>query len=269
MGVADRSYMRGRGQPSVLIGSTWTLRLLGTLVVVFLFTKGAWSWWRWDVRDALELSLCAIRDGRFWTVFTSAFLHDDAGHLLFDGIGLWIFAKLVEDALGTARFLAFTFLAIVLPHLVFLAVESAAPHGRLAVGASGLVMASVAFATLRDPRSPHSLFGLVPVQTWHLAVLYVVLDLIGQAQGIGRIDLATRMAGLALGLAAQRFGLVPAIRLPRLRQSPRRHHEPGPFAQGNAEREVDRLLDKINAEGIGSLTDEEREFLKRNSGLHR
>jgi hypothetical protein len=41
---------------------------------------------------------------------------------------------------------------------------------------------------------------------------------------------------------------------------------PGPFADGNASREVDRILDKINAQGIGSLTDAERDFLKRSSG---
>lgn len=265
MGVSDRSYMRGRGQPPILIGSSWTLRLLIALVVVFLFTKGAWSWWRWDVRSSLELSLAAVRDGRLWTVVTSAFLHDDAGDLLFDGVGLWIFAKLVEDALGTARFLAFALLAVVLPHLVFLVVQAAGRPGGLAVGTSGLVMASLAFAALRDPRAPHSLFGLVPVQTWHLALLYVVLDLVGQAQGIGRIDLATRLAGLALGLAVQRFGLVPSLRLPSFRRAPKPHHERGPFAAGNVDREIDRILDKINESGISSLTDEERDYLKRNS----
>jgi hypothetical protein len=32
---------------------------------------------------------------------------------------------------------------------------------------------------------------------------------------------------------------------------------------------VDRLLDKIAKRGIGSLTDEEREFLRRSSGRYR
>ena len=59
---------------------------------------------------------------------------------------------------------------------------------------------------------------------------------------------------------------MPNFRLPR-RARPAR--EPGPFAEGNARADIDRLLDKIAADGIGSLTDEEREFLKRNSGRYR
>ena len=59
---------------------------------------------------------------------------------------------------------------------------------------------------------------------------------------------------------------MPSFRLPR-RARPAR--EPGPFAEGNTRADIDRLLDKIAADGIGSLTDEEREFLKRNSGRYR
>ena len=32
------------------------------------------------------------------------------------------------------------------------------------------------------------------------------------------------------------------------------------------QREIDRILDKINRDGIGSLTDRERRFLKRQGG---
>ena len=44
--------------------------------------------------------------------------------------------------------------------------------------------------------------------------------------------------------------------------------EAGPYASGNVQAEVDRILDKINAQGIGALTPEEREFLTRNSGTY-
>lgn len=266
MGVADRSYMRGRGPAPIPLGSSWNLRLVALVVAAFVLSMGAEGWFGWRGLGSLLLSRESIEDGRVWTILTAALLHADAGHLLFNGIGLWFFGKLAEESLGAARYVAFFFAAAVLSHVPFLAAEFATGGRTATIGASGIVMAVLVYSAFRYPRLPVRLV-VVPLVLWQLAALYVAFDLFGIVSRGGGVDHWTHLGGAAFGWLVHRFGLLPRVRLPR--RGPRTAREPGPYAERNTRDEVDRLLDKINAEGIGALTDEEREFLRRNAGQYR
>lgn len=265
MGVADRSYMRGRGPPPIALGTSWTLRHFVLVVAVFFVAKAGEgsSWWpgsRW-----LLLSWDVFSRGRVWTIVTSALLHEELYHVLFNLIGLWYFGKLVEETLGSARYVAFFWLAAVLSHVPFLVAGAVTHDPTPTLGASGIVMAMLVFAAFRYPRMPWAFWGL-PLLLWQLAALYAIVDVYGALRGGGPIDHWTHLGGAAFGWSVHRFGLLPNFRLPRRAPAPR---EPGPFAEGNARADIDRLLDKIAADGIGSLSQDEREFLKRNSGRYR
>ncbi len=258
--------MRGRGPAPIAFGSSWTLRLVVLLVAIFLVTRGAAGWFHWRGEGALLLSRESIEEGRVWTILTAALLHADGMHLLFNGIGLWYFGKLVEETLGSARFVAFFFLAAVVSHVPFLAAEFATAGRTSTIGASGIVMATIVFAALRYPGMPIRLFFL-PLVLWQVAALYVALDVFGVVSRGAGVDHWTHLGGAVFGWIVHRFGLVPNFRFPR--RVAKAAREPGPYRDGNTRADVDRILDKINEEGIGALTDSEREFLKDNAGRYR
>lgn len=266
MGVADRGYMRGRTPVPVSFGSSWTLRFIIALGAAFVLARGAESWWGWRGLDALLLSREAIVEGRVWTLLTSALLHADAWHLVFNLIGLWVFGKLAEESLRGAKFVTFVLLAAVLSHVPFLAVEFATHGYAMTIGASGIVVAALVYAAFRFPGYPIAVW-FVPMKLWQVAALYVVLDVFGAAHRDGQVDHWTHLGGALFGFAVHKWGLLPRVPslLPHGGRPPR---EPGPYAAGNVRPEVDRILDKINAEGIGALTPEEREFLTQNSGRY-
>ena len=267
MGVADRGYMQGRTPDALDLRSSWTLKLIVLLAVAFVLSKGAASWWGWRGIDSLLLSREAVEEGRVWTVLTSALLHADVMHLVFNLIGLWFFGKLAEESLRGARFVTFVVLAAVLSHVPFLVFEFATQGGARTIGASGVVLATLVFAAFRYPGLPVFLLFL-PLKLWQVAALYVVIDVAGALRMDSGIDHWTHLGGAAFGFAVHRWGLVPQFAkfLPHGGRPPR---APGPYAEGNTQAEVDRILDKINAQGIASLTTEEREFLTRNSGRYR
>jgi membrane associated rhomboid family serine protease len=265
MGVYDRGYMRRTGPPPIALGMSWTLRHILLLAAVFVVANGAQGWWGWRGWGSLLLSRESLEDGRWWTVVTSALLHAGVWHLVFNLLGLWYFGKLVEETVGGARFVAFFWIAAVVSHVPFLVVEFATGGRTATVGASGIVTAALVFAAFRYPGMPFGFWGL-PLLLWQLALLYVAIDVFGAVSRTGSTDYWTHLGGAAYGFVVHRLGVLPRIRLLGRAPPPR---EPGPYAEGNARAEIDRLLDKIASDGIGSLTEDEREFLKRNAERYR
>ena len=266
MGVQDRAYMRGRGPPPIAFGTSWTLRFVVLIAAVFVLVNGAHTWagQRWE--RALLLSSDSIREGRVWTLVTAALLHVDAWHLAFNLLGLWYFGKLVEETIGGARYIVFFFAAAVFAFVPYVVASFAAGDATPTLGASGIVMAMLAFAALRYPGMPWSFWGL-PLVLWQLAALYVAIDVFGLISRDPGVNHWAHLGGAAFGWIIHRFGLVPNFRLPR--RTAKAARAPGPFAEGDTRTEIDRLLDKISTRGIGSLSQSEREFLKRNSGRYR
>ena len=58
------------------------------------------------------LRVYEVADGEWWRLITNAFLHGSPIHLLFNMLMLLWFGRLLEGLLGTARFLAVYFLAV-------------------------------------------------------------------------------------------------------------------------------------------------------------
>jgi membrane associated rhomboid family serine protease len=259
--------MRGRGPPSIALGSSYTLRFIVLLAIVFVATEAAQGWFGWRGEHDLLLSMSALDEGRVWTVVTSALMHADVMHLLFNALGLWYFGKLAEESLGSRRYAVFLALAAILSHVPFIAAMAVTGEPTATIGASGIVMAVLVFAAFRFPGMPFS-FWFLPMKLWQLAVLYVVLDVAGVASGRGPTDHWTHLGGAVFGLVVHKVGLLPKLGFARRPRPGGNGREPGPYRDGNVRGEIDRILDKINSQGIGSLSDEEREFLKRNSGKY-
>lgn len=291
MGVADRNYMRGgpEGRQVPL-----THLALGALVGFFVLGLVAHSS-RSDFLGWMELP---ARGFQPWQWLTYALLHGDFWHLLGNGLLLWWVGPLVEAAHGRAGLLRVLVLGALGGALAwFLTGLGGAAPGAL-LGASAAVCAAMALGL--DGREDDSvtllLFFFLPVTLkvrWVMAALWSV-SACGWAfsELPGRHDWATwrpawessvahsaHLGGLVVGwLAARRaraqaeslLVVQEAVPEPRPARRPARRkvaraatepalpETPAPLA---ARAEMDRLLDKISAEGFGSLTPEERRRL--------
>lgn len=98
-----------------------------------------------SVLDRAGNVLTGVAEGGYWRLITSAFLHENVLHILFNMYALYLFGPLVERALGVRRFIAAYFtVAVVSSVFVY---WLAAPNA-LTIGASGAVFGLFAIALI-------------------------------------------------------------------------------------------------------------------------
>ncbi len=220
----------------------------------------------------LALSLDGVRHGMLWQPFTYMFLHASFLHLLFNMFTLYFLGPETERAMGSKHFLAMYLLSGLLGGLGWLWLS---PHSHaLCVGASGAVFGILAaFATLYPRRRLTLLvFFVFPVtlMAWQLvaglAFIEFVLASNDPASGIAH---TAHLAGAFAGFLYidQLFENTTLRRLwARARDyAAQRPHTPRAAPPPPDQAEVDRILDKISAQGIQSLTKAERQTLHRAS----
>ena len=79
--------------------------LLGINVLLWIALELAGGSTDTDVLlDFGAMSAPLIADGEYWRLFTAMFLHAGAMHILFNGLTLFIFGRIVERAYGHVRF---------------------------------------------------------------------------------------------------------------------------------------------------------------------
>ena len=264
----------------------WVRRLLVANLLVFLIQKTLLI----DPKYVAAFGFDPLQAWQQpWTFLTYMFLHGNILHLLFNMLMLYVFGPSVEDRMGSRMFPLF-YLACGLggATLSFLLTQWA-PVGTI-VGASGAIMGvAVAFAWYW-PNHPVFVFPLPdPIPAKWLITFLVGLDLAlawaGALTGGGLGDGVAHLAHLGgvgaalLYLKAQdwsathrdRRGVHMAESSVLVSQPPRASRGAGvpPSAKqtkrsapdARAAAEIDRVLDKINATGMDSLTPAERKFL--------
>jgi membrane associated rhomboid family serine protease len=237
----------------------------------------------------LVLAAQNLRDYRVWTLLTYSFLHDPNNllHVLFSALGLFFIGRELLPALGTRRFLALYAVGAVVAGLVWTALNWN-PSASL-VGASGAICAFfVVFACLFPERPITVLFLFIPVtfpKTKYLAWTFFALDFVGlvffELPGHSTIvahsaHLGGMLAGLvfyqvAVKAHSWRFTLPwrrrpqevipPAWVVKQGKQTATPAFQVNLTEREHLKLEVDRILDKINSKGFGSLTPEERKTL--------
>ena len=216
-----------------------------------------------------------------WQPFTYLFLHGNIWHLVFNLFALWMFGMPVEAQWGEREFLKYYFLCgfgAALAHMLL------SPHSTVPViGASGSVFGLlVAFAMLY-PDAVVYLYFLIPIKAAHMAILFGAIEFFsgatGSTPGIARF---AHLGGMITGYLYIRWWWEAKLKLKSLwsgATSPSADDEPEPVARAprraaikpkspepNEEMaEVDRILDKILSDGLGALTDEEKQIMHRYS----
>lgn len=174
-----------------------TLALIAINVLVYLITVGQGSGinnpgGRVFFRGALFGP--SIADGDWWRIITAMFLHASFLHILFNMLALWWLGSVVEQALGTVRFLLVYFVAGIAGSLGALV---ASPNV-VTVGASGAIFGIMGALLVLEYLQTGSFAG----QAMSLIAINLALSF-----AIANISIGGHIGGLIGGIAAS-FALV-------------------------------------------------------------
>ena len=155
--------------------------------------------------DNFLVSWNALADGRYWTLLTSEFSHFAFLHFFLNMLVLASFGPVVEQTIGSGRFLGFYLVAAVISSLSHASV-SAFVLGQPevpALGASGAISGVILLFSFMFPRARILLFGLIPLPALVGALAFVGLDIVGliaQSEGTGLpIGHGAHLGGAATG----------------------------------------------------------------------
>jgi membrane associated rhomboid family serine protease len=274
--------------PERMYGMTpWVRRLLVANLVVFLLQLTVFT--PPGVFEVFGFSpLWAL--SRPWSFLTYMFLHAGPLHLAFNLLALFVFGPPVEARMGSSSFIVYYTLCGLGGALLSYPLMLLNGDLSVVVGASGAIYGVMLAFAWAWPNAPIFVFPLPePIAAKWLVTIFVGLSLLmawlGASTGVAHL---AHLGGFATGLAylkVQDWRLSRAER--RLRRAPEqgvlvhpaarvaRNSAPAapkppprpspPPALDRTHQEIDRVLDKISASGIASLTPAERRFLTEQS----
>lgn len=246
----------------ILAVTRWVQRLLIANVAVYLVQMMAPAL----VEPLVFVPMLILT--RPWTIVTYMFLHGGMTHILFNMLGLYFFGPRIEERLGAQRFVTLYFVSGITGALFSFVF---APYAGVIGASAGIFGIMLAFAHFW-PREQIYIWGIIPVEARWLVIITTVLAIWSGMAGSrgGAADFAHLggYAGAFLYLRLIRWGS-PAAKFKRQAEGPGRvvgSIEPyrrldlTNVHEVNRD-EVNRILDKINAQGMASLTPQERIFL--------
>jgi membrane associated rhomboid family serine protease len=204
---------------------------------------------------------------RPWTLVTYMFLHGGIMHIFWNMLGFFFFGPRVEQRMGSSRFITLYLISGISGALLSFAL---APRSAV-IGASGAVLGvMLAFARFW-PREKFLIMGVIPIEARWLVLIYAAWDLFngynGMQSGVANFAHLGGFAGAMLYLlfleqtqGAKKFARQAAPSVPDPVLGNWRKVDTSSIHSVNKD-EVNRILDKISASGMASLTPQERQFL--------
>lgn len=260
----------------------WVKRLIGANLIVFLLQKTLFM----DARFLDVIGFvpdAALRQP--WTFLTYLFVHGNILHLAFNMLALYMFGPPVEARMGSNRFIGFYLVCGIGGALLSFLLRLVVPV-HLVVGASGAILGVACAFAWYWPDAPVMVFPFpqpfaakwLVVFTVAISLLLAWLSTIGASDGVAHLAHLGGVGTALLILKAQDYqssrhertlrreisSIVPAPAALAVRGSTPGRKAPSRPATpvGNrTQAEIDRVLDKISARGLNSLTPAERKFL--------
>ena len=198
----------------------------------------------------------------FWQPVTYGFIHGGLGHLFWNMVQLYFFGSMLEGILGSRRFYLAYFGGLLCGaalHCVAFALGGVADYPT--VGASGAVLGVVVAAATFQPNRT-VMFFFFPLSLKVLAIGLVIFDVYGAIEGVGGTAHWVHLGGACFGFLGAWKGWL--MRDPLAILSARNAIRVEERRSADAE-VVDTLLEKISREGIGALTEKEKDTLRHAS----
>jgi len=232
----------------------------------------------------LSLTPPLFFSGHFWSFFSYGFLHDGPLHLIMNLLGLHFISRSVEERVGPQNFKYFTASCLLSGSLIWL-LFNLGTNSHL-IGFSAVILGSLCFFCLERPNQPITflLFFILPITIkpkWLLTGL-VGLEVYGllnsELTGFGGIAHSAHIGGMCAGFLYFVF-FSKSITIPikftfqhsngksprksKVSFNPKPNYKVNFGMNSSIKIETDRILDKINEKGFGSLTSQEKETLEK------
>ncbi len=204
-----------------------------------------------------------------WTVVTYMFLHGSLTHILFNMLALFFFGPRVEERLGSRAFVTMYFIAGISGAILSFFLAPNSPIIGASAGVFGVMLAFAYFW----PDSPIYIWGVLPIPARILVILTTAFSLYSGLRGSrggvadfahlgGYVGAYLYLKWLERRSGSRRFQAQLSAPPPQARESLTRWKSIDTRGIHEVNREeVNRILDKINASGLSSLTPQERTFL--------
>ena len=125
-----------------------------------------------------KFNIADIKGGAKHQIFTSGFLHVDAGHLFVNMLTLYFFANVLIFHLGSVSFIIIYLGSLLLGNLLSYFFHKDDYH-YTAVGASGAVMGVIYSAILLQPDMTLGLFFVIPIPAYVFGIGYLLYTIYG------------------------------------------------------------------------------------------
>ena len=273
-------YAPSHESPFGSLLTPWVKRLLIANVAVFILTLVDPPFFtRWFAFTPSEFLL------RPWGAVTYMFIHGGLWHLLLNMLILFFFGPPLESRWGSREFLRYYFICG-LGGVALSFLFASYPI----VGASAALYGLMLAFAMSWPNALIYIWGIFPVKAkWLVGFLFLVSLMNAFGGGGDGVAHFAHLGGLVAGFLYLKREWRPSqgirtrareMKIRRLAIVPREERKKQSPSQGEEGRdrspreeslldEVDRILDKISAQGMGSLTSEERRVLDEVSKRHR
>lgn len=170
--------------PKILKRPSVTLMIVKLNIIAFIL----WMVMPMFMVDNFLVSYEGVLEGRIWTLITSVFSHNMFFHIFLNMYAFFGFGTILENELGSARFLRFYLAAGIFASLAHCLVSAFLMNdpGLPALGASGAVSGTILLFSLLNPKERILLLGIIPLPALFAALVFVGLDiwgLVSQTQG--------------------------------------------------------------------------------------
>lgn len=265
MALDDRPYWRGDSEGGYSAGGGTGLRLglprptpgvIGIMVVclVLFVVEGFYPLQPF-------LAIVPHKMAHLWRLVTFQFLHANAGHIMWNMVGLYFFAPPLERRWGTRRFLVFYLICGAFAGVSFWGMTIIWPASALSlVGASGGIMATLMACAILYPEMR---LLIIPIR-WAAGfyVAFYVLSILHDGDYADAAHLGGMVAAAGWIWSAPRMGLV--LQGARVRSV---NSNSGAWLRrmkrlAEEQARVDEILQKIHDKGIASLTNREKKTLQ-------
>ena len=248
---------------------------------------------RWDSPVSVDwLSLSSNPENLLWkpwSLITYAFLHNGILHLLFNMMVLYFSGRLFLTFFTQKQLFGLYILSAIFAGLMFILSYNTIPlftglGSSKMVGASAAIMAILVATAVYAPYYQVRLMLIGTVKLWHIALVFIILDLInvsvenqgghvahlsGALFGYIYIKLLQNGTDLSKGIS-NIIAFFENLFKPKKKRPFKVHRnkskssspqKPMGKPKNFTQKQTDEILDKISKSGYDSLTKEEKEFL--------